>query len=84
MAEPKAQTGSRLPQSAQLNHWVHKLTQRNAILRRDNRRGDRGGEDTVHVLENQVMDVCMYATVRICYRSDFEKLEISQLLEGDP
>ena len=38
----------------------------------------------MHVLENQVMDVCMYATVRICYRSDFEKLEISQLLEGDP
>lgn len=44
-------------------------------------RGDRGGEDTVHVLENQVMDVCMYAAVRICYRSDFEKLEPSYLKE---
>ena len=35
----------------------------------------------MHVLENQVMDVCMYATVRISYRSDFETLEPSYLKE---
>lgn len=27
--------------------------------------GDRGGEDTVHVLENQVMDVCMEDLLQI-------------------
>lgn len=77
MAEPKVQTGSGLPQSALLNRWVHKFGQSNVILHRDNMRETEGEKIPCMCWRTRLW----MSAWRICYRSDFEKLEPGYLKE---